>query len=136
MKNSSDTIGNRTRDLPTCSAVPQPTAPPRTPLYIYIYMLHLFCQSTMNNHGPTVYFSIWSATVLHPIRPATVTDQLPHPQTVTYINSYRILGYGDKKSGSNYGRFGGTHCFHNLHILPPLFSFHVTFQRTMKLLTM
>jgi hypothetical protein len=26
MKNSSDTIGNRTRDLPTCSAVPQPTA--------------------------------------------------------------------------------------------------------------
>jgi hypothetical protein len=24
MKNSSDTIGNRTRDLPACSAVPQP----------------------------------------------------------------------------------------------------------------
>ena len=29
MKNSNDTIGNRTRDLPTCSAVPQPTALPR-----------------------------------------------------------------------------------------------------------
>jgi len=29
MKNSSDTIGNRTRDLPVCSAVPQPTASPR-----------------------------------------------------------------------------------------------------------
>ena len=28
MKNSSDTIRNRTRDLRTCSAVPQPTAPP------------------------------------------------------------------------------------------------------------
>jgi hypothetical protein len=27
MKNSNDTIGNRTRDLPACSAVPQPTAP-------------------------------------------------------------------------------------------------------------
>ena len=27
-KNSIDTIGNRTRDLPACSAVPQPTAPP------------------------------------------------------------------------------------------------------------
>jgi len=26
MKNSNDTIGNRTSDLPTCSAVPQPTA--------------------------------------------------------------------------------------------------------------
>jgi hypothetical protein len=30
MKNS-DTIGNRTRDLPSCSAVPQPTVPPRAP---------------------------------------------------------------------------------------------------------
>ena len=31
MKNCSDTIGNRTRDLPACSAVPQPTTPPRAP---------------------------------------------------------------------------------------------------------
>jgi hypothetical protein len=29
MKNSNDTIGNRTRDLPACSSVSQPTAPPR-----------------------------------------------------------------------------------------------------------
>ena len=29
MRNCNDTIGNRTRDLPACSAVPQPTAPPR-----------------------------------------------------------------------------------------------------------
>ena len=29
MKNSSDTIGNRNRDLPACSTVTQPTAPPR-----------------------------------------------------------------------------------------------------------
>jgi hypothetical protein len=28
MKKSNDTIGYRTRDLPACSAVPQPTAPP------------------------------------------------------------------------------------------------------------
>jgi hypothetical protein len=32
MKNSSDTIGNRTRDLPTYSTVPQPTTSPRAPL--------------------------------------------------------------------------------------------------------
>ena len=31
MKNSNDTIGNRTRDLLTCSAVPQPTALPCAP---------------------------------------------------------------------------------------------------------
>jgi len=29
MKNSSGSIGNRTRDLPAFSAVPRPTAPPR-----------------------------------------------------------------------------------------------------------
>jgi len=28
IKNTSDTFRNRTRDLPACSAVPQPTAPP------------------------------------------------------------------------------------------------------------
>jgi hypothetical protein len=32
MKNSNDTIGNRTRDLPACSVVPQPTVSPRAPL--------------------------------------------------------------------------------------------------------
>jgi len=38
MKNYKDNIGNRTRDLPACSAVPQPNAPPRTVSYvIYIY---------------------------------------------------------------------------------------------------
>jgi hypothetical protein len=31
MKNSNDTTGNRTRFLPACSAVPQPTALPRAP---------------------------------------------------------------------------------------------------------
>jgi len=29
MKNSSDTVGNRNRDFPACSAMPKPTAPPR-----------------------------------------------------------------------------------------------------------
>ena len=39
MKNSSDTIGNRTRDLPTCGAVPQSSAPPRTPKIIIYYTI-------------------------------------------------------------------------------------------------
>jgi len=30
MKNHCDAMGNRTRDFPACSAVPQPTAPPPT----------------------------------------------------------------------------------------------------------
>ena len=31
MKNFSDTTGNRNRNLPACTAVPQPTATPRVP---------------------------------------------------------------------------------------------------------
>jgi hypothetical protein len=34
IKNSNDTIGNRTRDLPACSAMPQPAAPPRASMYL------------------------------------------------------------------------------------------------------
>jgi hypothetical protein len=36
MKNSSDTIGNWTRNLPACSTVPQPTAPPRSDRWVVI----------------------------------------------------------------------------------------------------
>jgi hypothetical protein len=37
MKNFNDTIGNRTRDLPACSTVPQPTVPPRAPFCPVLY---------------------------------------------------------------------------------------------------
>ena len=40
MKISSDTIGNRTRDLPACSTVPQPTVQPRTP-YLYVVVTNV-----------------------------------------------------------------------------------------------
>ena len=36
MKNPNDTIKNQTRDLPTCSSVPQPTAPPPAPLFVLV----------------------------------------------------------------------------------------------------
>ena len=39
MKYSSDTIGNRTRDLPTRSAVPEPPAPPRAPVIYSVAVL-------------------------------------------------------------------------------------------------
>jgi hypothetical protein len=37
LKNSSDSLGNRTRDLPACSGVPQATALSRTPVYRRMY---------------------------------------------------------------------------------------------------
>jgi len=40
MKNFNDTIGNRNRDLLTCSAVPQPTALPRAPFPLGRNILH------------------------------------------------------------------------------------------------
>ena len=39
LKNSNDTIGNRTRDLPVFSAVPQPLRHPA--LHIYIYIINI-----------------------------------------------------------------------------------------------
>jgi len=39
IQNYNDTIGNRTRDFPTCSAVPQPTATP----HALAYSAKLFC---------------------------------------------------------------------------------------------
>jgi hypothetical protein len=37
MKKFNYTIGNRTLDLPACSAVPQPTAPLRAPIYYTVW---------------------------------------------------------------------------------------------------
>jgi len=39
IKNSNDTIGNRTRDLPVLSAVPQPNAPPHSNLQFSILLM-------------------------------------------------------------------------------------------------
>jgi hypothetical protein len=67
LKNSSDPIGNRTRNLPACSAVPQPTASLRTPQclwylhymsthnksYRYIYKVHSYKTSYYNLQYPS-----------------------------------------------------------------------------------
>jgi len=54
MKNSSDTIGNRTRDLPACSKVPQTNAPPCAPFPSSgsFYCLHLrICGASTPMHS-------------------------------------------------------------------------------------
>jgi hypothetical protein len=58
IKNSSDTIVNRTRDLPACSAVTQSTAPPRAPnsvdytLNILVYKLKVLHRHLPRNFLP------------------------------------------------------------------------------------
>ena len=41
MKNPKNPTGNRTRGLPACSAVPQPTPPPSAPLLLLLLLLLL-----------------------------------------------------------------------------------------------
>jgi hypothetical protein len=58
MKNSNETIGNRTRDLPACRTVPQPTAPPRAPAYyvcIETLSLTVFCVPSFYTHSSFWY---------------------------------------------------------------------------------
>jgi len=49
MKNLSDLIGNRTRDLPACNAVPQLPAPPLTPKTIFVLLLNHFMEQQRLN---------------------------------------------------------------------------------------
>jgi hypothetical protein len=51
MKNSNDTIGNRTRYFPNCSAVPQLTAPPRGPLNGACFVMQVNGMSITNVRG-------------------------------------------------------------------------------------
>ena len=48
MKNSSDTIGSRTHDLPVCRAVPQPTAPPRASTLLLCFILSYLREVLLN----------------------------------------------------------------------------------------
>ena len=65
MKNSSDTIGNRTRDLPSCSAVPQLTAASRAPVYDCIMYILYFNISYIQPNWD-VEFENHCSDLIHP----------------------------------------------------------------------
>jgi hypothetical protein len=58
LKNFSDSIGNRTRGLPACSAVPQPTAPPHTSLLIEVACL-ISKMKLITRHLLCIVHSVW-----------------------------------------------------------------------------
>ena len=59
IKNSSDTIGNGTRDLRACSAVPQTTAPPEGGGHILFHMHERdICMYRLSSLTETV-FLVW-----------------------------------------------------------------------------
>jgi hypothetical protein len=78
MKNSNNTMGNRSRDLPVCSAVPQPLRHRVPPKYSYIpYVLNsteisIYCSSAVvkaaNNEAVsrnTIYSCSTQVTINH-----------------------------------------------------------------------
>jgi len=72
MKNSSDTIGNRTRSLPVCSAVSQPTVPPRAPK-----------SNKIQKHIREEIFGSFIAQYKLHIRPAIRTPHLAGKETLS-----------------------------------------------------
>jgi len=60
MKNFNGTIGNRNRDLPACSVVPQPTALPRARSFIEVVTVYNLCFrfATLPNQLPTFLFPL------------------------------------------------------------------------------
>ena len=60
MKNSNDTIGNRTRDLPACSAVPQTTAPPNV-MYSNGINLKTYVRIINTSEGYNRVLCLWSS---------------------------------------------------------------------------
>ena len=70
MKNCSDNIGNRTRDLPTFSAVPQPTALPRTHstdvfrCYLYVQIIIVVVSKILIRRVQRLRFEIVSGVAL------------------------------------------------------------------------
>jgi len=64
---SNDTIRNRTHDLLACSAVPQPTAPPRAPILILKTLKNTLktCPYMFRSTFTTVFRGPKSSTVCH-----------------------------------------------------------------------
>jgi len=77
MKKSSNTIGNRTRNLPTCSPVPQPTAPPAAcPSFLVINVRNqgkALCSPCISNKKQchSVYF-IWKLLYMFRVVTSTI----------------------------------------------------------------
>jgi hypothetical protein len=70
MKNSNDTIGNRTRDFPVCSAVLQPTPPPSVPCLTETWLNELCFDgktfpdsfTSLHSNSSTQYRGNWCST--------------------------------------------------------------------------
>ena len=91
-KKSNDTIGDRTRDLPACSAVPQPTAPPRAPPVITNH-LKMFKHTNQTTSQPTNLHSKGQSTFWKPNTPPPSQETSPHYGTRMFITTLTIASH-------------------------------------------
>jgi hypothetical protein len=86
MKNSSDTIWNRTRNLPTCKAVPQPTAPPRIP-HQFLYITRILENLLLGRSAVEGYSLSAGEEILRPPTHSNTWNE----QTNCYVRNSRSL---------------------------------------------
>ena len=94
MENSNYIIGNRTRDLPACSAVPQPTATPRAPNVMqsgaYIPCDFQSNQLYLHKQQGTLN-SKYSSITLHGVASRQMSSQLPALFGTPIVDCWRQL---------------------------------------------
>ena len=88
MKNSNGTIGNRTRDLPICSAVSQPTGSPCTPISLYkspIFLLFFLSREALPSPFPELptIFKFHISQTVYIRRTCGSPIQIQHSQWLT-----------------------------------------------------
>ena len=109
MQNSDDIIGNRTRGLPACREVPQPTAPPCAPC-VWVTNCYSFCCS----------FFVYPANI--DFHEGYLTVHLPHEikwntnlmQQGNFIDIFLARHVSGTYIGRVYGVDGAVHHTHDL----------------------
>ena len=91
MKNSNDTIGNRTRDLRACNSVPQPTAVPHAS-HICTYLLISISLRAIVLSGADIVTCLRSER--SGVRMPEEANDISHLQIVKTGSEYHSLGTG------------------------------------------
>ena len=86
MENSNDSIGNQTRDLSACSAVPQPSALLRALHSIYLFSSSFSSYLTLNSHSEGISFYRKSSAITCISQWGGATQHTPFPAHKAYLN--------------------------------------------------
>jgi hypothetical protein len=90
IKKSIENIGNRTRDLPGCCSVPQPTALPRAPESYHIVSYHVIYHIIY-----IIYYRIVSYRISYHISYNTISYHIIYHLSyhISFIISYHIYNF-------------------------------------------